>query len=284
MQQIRVMSFNIRGSSFAEDGVNKWANRGPVNVATVRRYAPDLIGFQEVHRGNLVTYHDYLSDYRWFRGPEVDWPGSGHYNAVYWLADRFTEVARGGFWLGESPERQEKSWDAALVRGVTWVRLVLTGLGLELLHINAHLDHVGQLARTEGCRLILRKVEELAEPGLSVILTADFNSGAPGGSGDVPMAEGADPYDVLMDGGFVDTFLAADRRQDGPPNTFHGFEGDAFVPWDVRSTVRIDWILLRQRLHQLEVRSAAIVRDHEGSVYPSDHYPLHADLVLTDCA
>ncbi len=278
MSHVRVMSFNIRGSSFVEDGVNAWKNRAGLNVATIRRYAPDLIGFQEVHQENLATYQDHLSDYRWHRGPEVDWRGSGHYNVVFWRADLFTLVESGGFWLGEDPVRQIKSWDAALVRGATWVRLALVDRGLELYHFNAHLDHVGTEARVEGCRLLLGRVEQLENANLPVILTGDFNWSAPSAGSDVNVTDNAGPYEILTEGGFLDTYLVAHQRDDGPPNTFHGFEGDAFVPWDAGSTVRIDWILLRDSLQQFDVCSAAIVRDRRGRVYPSDHYPLLTDL------
>lgn len=41
----RVMSFNIRGASDTHDGANGWSKRAALNVATIRKYAPDLIGF-----------------------------------------------------------------------------------------------------------------------------------------------------------------------------------------------------------------------------------------------
>ena len=53
MNDLRVMSFNIRGSRFS-DGDNIWPNRAPLNVETIRAHAPDLIGFQELDLGNLA--------------------------------------------------------------------------------------------------------------------------------------------------------------------------------------------------------------------------------------
>ncbi len=277
MTRFRVMTFNVRGSSFAQDGVNAWGNRAALNLATIQRWAPDLIGFQEVHSGNLATYRKHLQGYQWVRGPQVDTNESDHCNAIFWRSDRFREVSSGGFWLSETPDCRSVGWDAALIRGATWVRLAWGTGGAEVLHLNAHLDHMGEEARAEGCRLITRQLEELAEPGLPVILTGDFNCSAPAEGGPAP-----EPYRVLIEGGFVDAYLAARQKDSGPPNTFHDFRGDAFVPWDPGATVRIDWILVRDRQGLTQIESCAIVRDHLSPLYPSDHYPVLADLTMPD--
>ncbi len=43
-----VMSFNIRGTFHRGDGINAWEQRAALNVAMIERYAPGLIGFQEL--------------------------------------------------------------------------------------------------------------------------------------------------------------------------------------------------------------------------------------------
>jgi endonuclease/exonuclease/phosphatase family metal-dependent hydrolase len=280
MARIRVMSFNIRGSSFAQDGVNAWANRAALNVATIQRYAPDLIGFQEVHSGNLATYEEHLRGYQWIRGPQVDTDESDRGNPIFWRSGQFREVSSGGFWLSETPDCRSIGWDAALVRGATWVRLVWDVYGLELLHLNTHLDHLGEEARAEASRLILRQVKALAEPGVPVMLTGDFNCSAPlAGESTLPSGQ-PEPYRVLSESEFADTYLVASERDSGPPNTFHDFMGDAFVPWDPELTVRIDWILTLDRQRRFETESSIILRDHLSPLYPSDHYPVLADLAL----
>ncbi|HLY31927.1 MAG TPA: hypothetical protein VKQ36_12930 [Ktedonobacterales bacterium] len=56
MKPLRVMTFNIANAINTEDdGVNAWALRADLNIATIKRYAPDLIGFQQVDQGNLET-------------------------------------------------------------------------------------------------------------------------------------------------------------------------------------------------------------------------------------
>ena len=49
---VRVMSFNVRGASHRSDGANLWEKRAAMNIETIRRYGPDVIGFQECHNEN----------------------------------------------------------------------------------------------------------------------------------------------------------------------------------------------------------------------------------------
>jgi endonuclease/exonuclease/phosphatase family metal-dependent hydrolase len=62
-----------------------------------------------------------------------------------------------------------------------------------------------------------------------------------------------------------DAWLVA-RRRSGPENTFHDFTG--------KPDRRIDWILVRG----FGVEGVRTVTTHEGKLYPSDHFPVVADL------
>ena len=60
---LRVMTFNVRGSFHEGDGINAWNNRAALNVETLKRQAPHVIGFQEVQSGNLVTCKERIPEY-----------------------------------------------------------------------------------------------------------------------------------------------------------------------------------------------------------------------------
>ena len=79
---LRVMSFNIRGFSRRGDGFNSWENRAALNVATIKRYAPDLIGLQELQAESLATYREKLPEYAHILGP-----GAGNKNTPRNLED-----------------------------------------------------------------------------------------------------------------------------------------------------------------------------------------------------
>jgi endonuclease/exonuclease/phosphatase family metal-dependent hydrolase len=268
---IRVMSFNVRGSSRDKGKANAWENRADVNVETIERLAPDLIGFQESQKGNLETYRKRLAQYTQLPGPRYGNRAPYDFNAILFDPSRLALLDSGGFWLSETPERYSASWRTRVVRSANWAHFRFSETGLSFLHLNTHLDHVSRLARIEGSGLILRRLAELGGDGApAVVVTGDFNS-RPG----TPVCR------IFAGAGFVDTHLAAGNEDTRDANTFHAFEGVRYrEARPALSPRRIDWILLRDPRRHIRVRSSLIFRDHEVEpvVYPSDHYPVLAEL------
>ncbi len=272
MAVIRVMTFNIRGAVHRGDGVNAWEGRAALNVRTIKRHAPDLIGFQELQGGNLATYREQLPEYAHELGPRAENAEPHGFNAIFWNPARLARREAGGFWLSRTPERHSGDWETDCIRVANWVVFRPVGDGADFLHLNTHLDHVSELARVEGSKLILRRLAGLGEGNPPVIVTGDFNA-----------LPGSPAYRLFLEAGFTDTFLAAGDGDAEEADTFHQFKGADFaaVRWADRP-VRIDWILTRDGNRRLHARSCAIVRDAEPPVYPSDHYPVLAELELAD--
>jgi endonuclease/exonuclease/phosphatase family metal-dependent hydrolase len=267
---IRVMSFNIRGAFRDRGEANAWEERAASNVGTIVHWAPDLIGFQELQSGNLETYRERLPQYAHVLGPGYGNRAPHSFNAIFFDAERLELLGSGGFWLSETPERYSAGWGTRVVRSANWVCLRLSETGLTFLHLNTHLDHVSRLARVEGSRLILHKLAELLEDEPPIVVTGDFNC-----------RPGTPTYRNFVKGGFVDTYLAAGNQDTVDANTFHAFKGTRYR--EARPSLRprrIDWILLKDLRRRIRTVSHSIVRDHdEGSVvYPSDHYPVLAEL------
>ncbi len=270
-RRIRVMSFNVRGSFRDAGSVNTWGNRAALNVETIERHAPGLIGFQELQRGNLETYRERLPQYAYILGPRYGNRAPHSFNAIFFDAERLELLDSGGFWLSETPERYSASWGTRVVRSANWVRLGFSEAGLTFLHLNTHLDHVSQLARVEGSTLILRRLAELLEDEPPIVVTGDFNC-----------RPGTPTYRNFVEGGFVDTYLAAGNEDTVNANTFHAFKGAHYR--EARPGLgprRIDWILLKDPRGRIRTESHSIIRDHdeEPGVYPSDHYPVLAELI-----
>ena len=267
------MSFNVRGSFRDRGTPNAWPERAALNVEAIRRCAPDVIGFQELQGGNLETYGETLPRYDHVLGPEYGNLERPNYNAIFFDPTRLRLLDAGGFWLSETPERYSSSWGSRVVRSANWA--YLESSGLSLVHLNTHLDHVSSLARREGSRLILRKITEFLRrygEDTPVVVTGDFNC-----------RPGTPTYHNFVDGGFVDTFFVAGHADGGSAHTFHAFKGALYR--DARPGLgprRIDWILLRDPRGRLRPVSHSIARDHAGETYPSDHYPVLADLATGD--
>ena len=269
---LRVMSFNVRGSVH-DDGINAWGERAGANVETIERHAPDLIGFQEFQRGNLETYKEALPGYARLLGPRYGNRRPHSFNAIFFDRERLKPLGRGGFWLSETPQEHSRSWETRVARSANWVLFGLRETGLPLLHLNTHLDHKSGLARREGARLIVRRVEELLRrygEETPVLVTGDFNC-----------RPGTQTYRTFAEAGLSDTFPTSGNEDGAGANTFHAFKGSRYK--DPRPNLgprRIDRILLQDPARRLRLISHRILRDGDDNsgVYPSDHYPVLADL------
>jgi endonuclease/exonuclease/phosphatase family metal-dependent hydrolase len=119
---------------------------------------------------------------------------------------------------------------------------------------DTHLPYRDQddAAREKGAALILKRVAKLP-PDEPFVLTGDFNT-----SPDSKLH-------AMLTKHLEDAWLVAPHRS-GPEKTFHDFTGNP--------DRRIDWILVRG----FEVKDVRTVTTHEGKLYPSDHFPVVADL------
>lgn len=273
-QRLRVMTFNVRGSAYP-DGANAWEKRAAANVEAIKRCSPALIGLQEAQDGNLKTYRERLQGYTQVPGPEYGDDRLRSFNAILFDPARLELLDPGGFWLSETPDVYSGSWGTTVVRSVNVALFALRGTDARLLHLNTHLDHKSEPARRKGGELVLRKAEETLERarnGTPVLLTGDFNC-----------RPGTPTYGAFAGAGFADAhLLAAEQADGGPANTFHAFKGPRYRdPRPHLGPRRIDWILLKDPQQSFRVATCKTPRaGGEGSgTYPSDHYPVVADLV-----
>ncbi|HEX5734337.1 MAG TPA: endonuclease/exonuclease/phosphatase family protein [Blastocatellia bacterium] len=262
---VRVMSFNIRFGT-APDGDNHWEKRKQFLVETIRAFDPDLLGTQET----LAFQRDYLAEnlqgYDAIGVGRDDGRENGEMVALFFKRSRFEKIEEGHFWLSQTPDQPgSKSWDSALPRMVTWVKLRdrRQANAKPILFFNTHFDHRGAEARVESARLVRSRVAELGE-GCRVVVTGDFNTD-----------EGSEPYKALFakDSGerspLRDTYRIAFPGRSTNEGTFSGFKADS------TNGPRIDWIAASR---DWRIMRASIDRTAREGRTPSDHFPVTAVL------
>lgn len=255
-----VMSFNVRYGT-ANDGENSWEHRKDLVVETVRQYEPLVVGTQECLDFQADFIAERLPQYRWFGvGREAD--GSGERMAVLYRADRVGPVESGNFWLSETPEVPGTSnWDSACHRMATWGKFYHFETKSFFYFVNTHLDHRSEPARQGGATVLAEFIGRL--PGdTAVILTGDFNS----------TAGSSEAYSILTGSGLADAWTTA-KEQAGPPITWSAFKAP-----EPDMDRRIDWILTRG---PVAVERCETVTFNQDGRYPSDHFPVVADLKLS---
>jgi endonuclease/exonuclease/phosphatase family metal-dependent hydrolase len=249
---LRVMTFNVR-LPLAADGAERWELRRDLMVETIRRQHPDIIGTQELYReqGDYIVHK--LPQYAWFGIGRRGGDGDEHMG-VFYRIDALRVVDSGNFWLSDTPDIPASiSWGNPLPRMVTWARFARND-GRSFVLYDTHLPYRDQdeAARERCAALLLKRLDGLArdEP---FVLTGDFNT--------TPDSR----VHALLTEGLKDAWLTAPRRS-GPDKTFHAYSGNP--------DRRIDWILFRG----FRAIDARTVTTHRGALYPSDHFPVVADL------
>jgi len=263
--QMRIMTFNVRGS-FHDDGANSWENRRELSIATIKKYTPDIIGFQEAQSGNLQTFDSELATYANERGPiSIRKTERYHHVPIYWQRDSFIKVGGGGFYLSETPDEWSIGWNASYARAATWVRLQHNTTGIGFFVLNTHFNHEpdNHHSRTESAKLIVNRLQSIAPLTEPVVVMADFNA-----------RPGSEAHKVFIANGFQDTYYQARHMQD--VNTFHGFNLAKFSYEDLR----IDWILIKDGRQKFTTKRCDVISDNAKPLYPSDHYPVLAEVEL----
>jgi endonuclease/exonuclease/phosphatase family metal-dependent hydrolase len=257
---LSIMTYNIRGALY-EDGQNSWSFREPLNIRLLQQRAPDLIGFQEVHQENFSILQASLVGYAHIAGTPYNDDPPFQFPAIAWKSSRLRLLDTGGFWLSETPDRHSRSWDTNCIRSATWVKLEWVDAKTTFLHLNTHLDHISELARVEGAKLICRFLDQVKMP---LIVTGDFNCPPDSAT-----------YRQFLENGFIDAYTAVGKTSSRW--TYHGYQGSAYIPHQLDYD-RIDWILLRDWDTQVTVTGCIIVEDAQPPLYPSDHYPVMATI------
>ncbi|HEX6962099.1 MAG TPA: endonuclease/exonuclease/phosphatase family protein [Lacipirellula sp.] len=262
----RILSCNIRVplEADAAEG-NGWEHRRDLCADVIAAHRGDVICLQECWLEQLTYLKDRLPEYDSYG---LSNPGAEFtpINAIMYSRDRYELISAGGFWLSETPHvAGSKSWDSKGVRFTNWVHLRERDTGRELRVWNAHLDHVGQVAREEQARRLAEGMAAMDESGVPQILVGDMNA-----------YEGHPAIAVLKAAGLHDTYEAMHGPGD-PGFTYHGFLGkERKMKGRGR---KIDWIFTRG---EIETRAADIIRDGRDGRYPSDHYFISADIVLPE--
>jgi endonuclease/exonuclease/phosphatase family metal-dependent hydrolase len=258
---LRAMSFNIR-LGVAKDGANHWDKRKDFVVQTIKNYDADFIGTQETWEFQAEYLSKNLPDYTYVgRSRQND--KRGEQCGIFFRTSRFAKLIEGHFWLSESPDQPgSKSWDSSIPRMATWLKLWDRENKKSFFVINTHFDHRGNVARTESAKLIRKFVNALPEDS-HVLVTGDFNA-----------AQDSNPHKALFakledqESPVIDSYRVIHTKPSKQEGTFNGFRG-------TDTGARIDWIAVTRGL---EIKSAEIDRSSFEEKYPSDHFPVTAEV------
>ena len=256
---LNVMTFNLRLNT-ADDSLNAWPYRKDIAASQVTFFDVDILGVQEALYDQMGDLQQRLPRYKHVGVGREDGKTKGEFSAIFYDTARLKCLKSSTFWLSQTPDSVgSKGWDAALPRIVTWCFFEDKTSHKKFYAFNTHFDHMGQVARAESAKLLLKKVKGMAG-NLPVIVTGDFNASADD-----------EPIKIIVDKSnpdhLIDTKGISQMPHYGPDGTFNDFETK-----EVNNRA-IDHIFIKGKLTVLK---HATVSESWNGRFSSDHFPVLA--------
>jgi len=258
----KIMTFNIRGPT--DPSPNSWSERKSRVVTVLNNYRPAFIGFQELIASYIPDITSGCPGYGYY-GIGRDAGGGGESCRIFYLTSdwRIDSTNAGTFWLSLTPNVPgSMSWGTGSTRICTHARFINKTTGVGFYVFNTHLDNASDLARTNGIHMIADSIAARTHKEDPFVLTGDFNANE-SSAAIVYLKQGA-ANPVLM----TDSYRIL-YPSDPAAGTFHGFTGQGGVD-------KIDYIMSLKNSYK--VTAAEIIKYNVNNLYPSDHFPVFADM------
>lgn len=288
-QEMLVGSYNIRYENW-NDSVNGnvWAKRCQVICDQVNFMNPLIFGTQEVLYNQLQDLQQGLDGYDYIGIGRDDGERGGEYEAIFYKKDLLTLLDSGNFWLSETPEKPGLGWDAACIRICTWGKFQVNAKKKKdrttFYFFNLHMDHVGVVARREAAKLVVARIQEIANDA-RVILTGDFN-----------VDQTNEIYNIFTDSGLLKDSYETARIRFAENGTFNAFKTEYFTTSRIDHvfvspaiTVEAYGVLTNSYWTKNQISDEALkASDAPQEIWfsnttrrnPSDHYPVFVKIIL----
>ena len=251
MTPLRVMTVNLRYDN-PTDGPNQWCFRKKSLATLIEEINPDVFGSQEGWEEQLNELKTLLPQYKYYvSAPE--WNRKRMFPCV-WVRKDIDIRESNTLWLSPTPVIPfSKVSGSIFPRSTTYV--IAKKDNCPFLFVNTHLDLASEEVRLNQTIILLREIEKINHKFYPVILVGDFNT--------TPTS----PIYTVLTEKFIDVWKYLETSEE---DTFHGFTGKGMRG-------RIDWILVSS---EVIIKKAKILKQTPFSIYPSDHFPVMAELEL----
>lgn len=257
---MKVMSFNVRADNLF-DVRNRWSRRAALIYKVIQEEQCDIVGLQE------VTPRMYEDLNRNLRG--YDAVGEGRTKRYFseknnvLVDDHHIILEDETFWLSRTPEKVGSTIWYSLFPRICTTAIVRLADGLKVRVYNTHLDCILPQAREYGIRTIIKAIERHhAKEQLPCILMGDFNA--------TPSSKLIREFSAgkLSSKRFVAVQdVCKDLYSHTTMSAFKGKE----------KGMHIDYIFVTE---EFNIEDVTILKFNESGKYPSDHYPLVAQIKL----
>lgn len=240
-------------------GLSGWEERKDPMDRTFRALDADIVAFQEMESfsrgsdGSVNLARDWLlgNNAGYAAAASGDWRSFPSTQPIFYRAARFDLLDQGWFFFSDTPDViYSRTFDGGYPAFASWARFEDRGSGAVFRVINVHFDASSRENRQRSADLVAREVAPWIDAGEAVLLLGDLNA-----------LHGSRLHRTLEATGV--------RFPRVPGATYHLDRG-------LHLFGAIDHVGLSDGIEELG--DPMVVRDRNGGVWASDHYPVVMDL------
>jgi len=247
---LTLLDWNIQVGSDAGMFKNGWKRRKRLLAKVLQREMPDILCTQEALKEQIDFIQTEVPGYSYVGVGRDDGKQEGEHCAIFY-SKRLELLDKGNFWLSDTPDSPENTWDAIFKRICTWARFRDLATGNKFCIFNTHFPLIPE-ARDKAVKLLLNRMIIECTRG-NMILVGDFNC-----------EPGSGPWKAIEKAGFTDAEFALTKKPKRS-KTYHLYG---------KPSNAIDAVFLPSNVRVLRHR---IVNDIVGNRYPSDHFGTHVE-------
>jgi len=254
-----VASFNIH-YIVPDDKNENWERRKHAVAKILKEMDADIVAFQEMETFDGGHYSKRNLQLDWIifstTGYKIAAIGDPkvfpHTQPIIYKADKYTVINQGFFFFSDTPDEiYSRQWNGGYPYFCSWVLLQIKNTDRTFYVYNVHNDYKSRSNRLKTSKLISERIEEIVDEDIPIIVLGDFN---------------VQKWDKELD------MLKAIGLNIVPPSgSTNRILGLPILP-------AIDHILVSEGI---KPQSDIIIwRNRYDGVYPSDHFPISAELTF----
>lgn len=257
---LNVATWNIR-INIREDSINGnvWSNRRAAIVKIVKDNDFDILGVQEDFNKELDELNHELTFFSRIGYPNHENGKVGSHNSIFYKKDKFALQKSGMFYFAPKEDEPMLGWNGKYIRSCTWAEFKEKKSQQLFWVFNTHMDYAGGEVERESCKMLLRKILEIAGKGASVIVMGDLN-----------FNQYSSGYKILNESGLIEDAFITAKKKENAVGTFNKFKKNR------DSDIRLDHILTTRNVDVLKyaVLLNTYVDQYGEARFPSDHFPV----------
>lgn len=257
---MRIMTFNMRADNVL-DIRNRWKKRADIVYSMIEKYNCDIIGIQEATNKMLDDLSENLPNHRIVGTTRTKKVFAEGNNLI--IPTKHKILSHSTFWLSKSPEKEGSTVWYSLFPRICTTAIVKIYHDIPVRIYNTHLDCLLPKARDYGLKIIGEHIQTYYEKEkLPVILMGDFNA-----------TPNSTIIQNVVNGIYSKKkFIAVQDHNKAlyEQTTMSMFKGN-------KTGIHIDYIFVSE---EFNIISTEIGDYHKDDKYPSDHYPIIAEVNL----